>query len=289
MARLPFVDTHIHLWDLKYPKLKYDWLRPQSVHPILGEADGIKVVRYSVEEYLAEVRFQNVAKAIHVQAAFGIEDPVEETLWLQALADSTGWPHGIIASCDLAAPDVAASIERHLACRNVRGFRSIEPADVFEDPSWRRGYARLADYGLVFCHEVGAERMDRAVELAASYPEVTLCIDQAGMPTQRSAEYFDNWRAAMLSVAARPNVVCKISSLGMGDNLWTVGSLRPWVLTCIEAFGAKRCFFGSNWPVDRLFSSYSDVLDAYAEIISEFSEDEQMDLLSRNAERVFNV
>jgi predicted TIM-barrel fold metal-dependent hydrolase len=81
----------------------------------------------------------------------------------------------------------------------------------------------------------------------------------------------------------------KISGLGMCDHAWTVDSIRPWVLTCIELFGAERSFFGTNWPVDRLFSSYGDVVGAYAEIVSGFSEDEQRALFSGNANRIFRL
>ncbi len=51
--------------------------------------------------------------------------------------------------------------------------------------------------------------------------------------------------------------------LGMGDPLWTVQSIRPYVLGGIEAFGVDRVVFGTNWPVDRMFSSYPDVINAY--------------------------
>ena len=63
-------------------------------------------------------------------------------------------------------------------------------------------------------------------------------------------------------------MVIKISGLGLRDNDWTVDSFRPWVLTCIETFGVERSFFATNWPVDRLYSSYGDVVEAYATIIS---------------------
>ena len=75
----------------------------------------------------------------------------------------------------------------------------------------------------------------------------------------------------------------------MCDNAWTVDSFRPWVLACIEAFGTERTFFGTNWPVDRLYSSYGDVLDAYEEIIAGFSPAEQDALFSKNAERIFRI
>jgi predicted TIM-barrel fold metal-dependent hydrolase len=75
----------------------------------------------------------------------------------------------------------------------------------------------------------------------------------------------------------------------MADHRWTVDSLRPWVMACIELWGTKRSFFGTNWPVDRLYSSYGDVLEAYWEIISGFSESDQDGLFHGNANRIFGV
>jgi len=96
-------------------------------------------------------------------------------------------------------------------------------------------------------------------------------------------------KLGMHLLAAEPNVVCKISSLGMRDPRWTVASLQPWVIGCIKSFGTDRCFFGSNWPVDSLFSSYGALLDAYEEIIAGYSEEEQAALMSGNAERIFRI
>jgi predicted TIM-barrel fold metal-dependent hydrolase len=83
--------------------------------------------------------------------------------------------------------------------------------------------------------------------------------------------------------------VMKISGLGMMDRRWTVDSLRPWVLGSIEAFGVDRVVFGTNWPVDRMFSSYPDVINAYATIVSHFTKGEQTKMFSKNAERLFRV
>src|SRR6516225_4812082 len=91
----------------------------------------------------------------------------------------------------------------------------------------------------------------------------------------------------MDEAAGAPNTVVKISGLGMCDNEWTVESIRPWVESCIEAFGVKRSFFGTNWPVDRLFSSYGDVLGAYRECLRELDTGERDDVLFGNAARIF--
>ncbi len=65
--------------------------------------------------------------------------------------------------------------------------------------------------------------------------------------------------------------------------------MRPLVLHCLEAFGVERTVFGTNWPVDRLFSSYPDVVDAYASIIADLTPAEQSALFSGNAERIFRI
>jgi predicted TIM-barrel fold metal-dependent hydrolase len=289
VATLPFVDTHVHYWDLRNPVLQYDWLAPDWVHPVLGNIDGIKVQRYMAEDFIAETRFQNVSKAIHVQAAIGIADPVDETRWLQAQADATGFPHGIVAHCDLASPDAQAVIERHLEHSNVRGIRDFGRGDYLVDPEWQRGYGLLAEPGLVFCLDPTVETMGHARSLAERYPDVIMSIDHAGYPHERTAAYFELWREGMRTAAGAPNVICKISGLGMCDHAWTVESWRPWLHACLEAFGIDRCFFGTNWPVDRQYSSYGDVLDAYEVLIADLTAAEQVALFSGNAERVFRI
>jgi len=259
------------------------------VHPVLGDIDGLKVLKYMADQFVAETRFQNVSKCVHVQAAIGIDDPVEETRWLQEQADRTGFPHGIVAHCDLTSPDASEMIARHMEYPNMRGVRDFGQGDYLADPAWQQGYGLLGPLGLVFCLDVLPENLGKARALAERYPDVVLCVDHAGFPRSREPEYFEMWKRGMADAAGAPNVVCKVSGLGMCDNTWTVDSIRPWVLACIESFGTERTFFGTNWPVDRLYSSYGDVVDAYAQIISGFSPQEQEDLFSKNAERVFRI
>lgn len=289
MATIPIVDTHVHYWDLGDPVLYYAWLQPDWIHPILGDINGLKVLRYSADEYIAETRFQNVSKAVHVQAAIGIEDPVQETKWLQAQADRTGFPHGIVGHVDLAEPNAEQVLARHLEYANFRGVRDFAAGELIGDPAWRRGYGLLGKDNLVFCIDTTWQAADEVRDLAEAHEDVILSIDHAGFPRERSEEYFQNWKRGMQTLAVAPNIVMKISGLGMCDNRWTVSSIRPWVLSCIETFGVERSFFGSNWPVDRLYSSYGDVIDAYDEITSDFTADERTALFSANAERIFRV
>ncbi|SFP33592.1 MULTISPECIES: amidohydrolase family protein [Actinomadura] len=290
MADLPFVDTHVHFHDLGHPRLRYEWLEPDAPEdPVTGPDGAIRARRYWADDFVAETRFHNVRKVVHVQAAIGTDDPVEETRWLQAFADRLGVPHGIVAHADLTRPDTAETLARHAEFPNLRGIRDLRYDGYLTDESWLRGYALLERHRLVCCDDPPLERFPDARRLAERFPGITLCIDHAGYPRRRDPEYFRRWRDAMRDIAAAPNVVVKISGLGQADHRWTTAGLRPWVLECIDAFGPGRAFFGSNWPVDRLYSSYGDVVDAYAEIISGFTEAERRALFSGSAERIFRL
>lgn len=290
MAQLPFVDTHIHFWDLDDPRLTYSWLAPGVDHPILGNIDAIKFPLFAGEEFHRETADANVAKTVHVQAAIGTADPVDETRWLQEQADRTGLPHAIVAHADLKDPDVDRVLEQHLeASPLMRGVRDFSAGDFLVDPAYGRGVAKLAAHGLVCELECFWQNMPKARDLARRHPDATVIVEHAGFPLERTDEYFASWKAGIRTLAEAENVVCKISGLGMGDFEWTVDSIRPWALHCIEAFGAERCVLGTNWPVDKLFSSYGAVVDAYAEIVADLSRDEQVALFAGNAERIFRI
>jgi predicted TIM-barrel fold metal-dependent hydrolase len=287
MAQLPFVDTHVHFYDFTEPDLRWVWLEPDFVHPQLGNIDPIKARTFPLEAFIAESRLSNVPKAVHVQAAIGTEDPVKETAWLQRQADELGYPLAIVADASLRDPDLAATLERHLAFPGMRGVRDFAEGDYLVDDDWARGYALLGEHDLVCDLDCTWEGMTKARDLARAHPGTTMVLDHAGFPQERTEEYFRSWQQGITTLAEAESAVVKISGLGMKDPAWTVESIRPWVLHCIEAFGVERAFFGTNWPVDRLFSSYADVVDAYDQITADFSDDERTALFSGTAERVY--
>jgi len=289
-SALPIVDTHVHFWDLRDRRLRYSWLEPDAgPRPEYGDYAAIKSQRYWPDDYLAETRFSGVSKSVHVQAATGIEDPVEETRWLEAFSERLGHPHGIVAAAELDREDAEAVIERHAAFPHVRGIRDLRYDTYLSDDRWRRGFAALEKHGLLCCIDPLVEVMGDATDLASKYPGIVLCIDHASFPRSRDKDYFEAWRSGMRSMAEPENTIVKISGLGMCDNRWTLDSLRPWVLECIELWSPGRVVFGTNWPLDRLFSSYPDVVNAHRKLIGEFSRDEQVAMLSANAERVFHI
>lgn len=288
---MEFVDTHVHFfdWNQTTRGLTWSWLEPDAIHPILGDIDGMKSRRYTAQEFAAESRFSQVSKCVHVQAALGTDDPVIETAWLQEMADEHGFPDAIVADASLQSPSVGSVLERHSEYPNVRGIRDFGEGDYLVDPAFHRGYARLERYGWVCDLDGRWENFHDARALAEAFPTITMVLDHAGFPQERTEDYFSRWKAALYELAGAENVVVKISGLGMRDERWTVDSLRPWVHECLEAFGTKRSLFGTNWPLDRLYSSYTDVVAAYRTLVSEFSEHEQRALLAGNAERTYRI
>jgi predicted TIM-barrel fold metal-dependent hydrolase len=133
------------------------------------------------------------------------------------------------------------------------------------------------------------QNMGEAIALANRHPELQVVLEHIGFPRSRDDEYFGNWQRSMRELASAGNVTCKISGLAMTDPNFTKDSLRRWVEGCVEAFGPDRCVLGSNWPVDRLYSSYDAIMDLYREYLGSLSESEQAKVLSENANRIYRV
>ena len=284
----PFVDSHHHLWDMS--KGFYHWLEEEepAETEVVGDYSAIRR-SYVIEDLLADFEGSDVVKSVHIQAEYGGDDQVWETAWLQSVADEHGYPHAIVAKTDLAAGGARGELERHAEHANMRGVRNFVQGDDLLAPEFRRGLQALSDLGMLYDLNSTWEGMEGARRAAEHFGDLQFILGHCGVPMERTPEYFDSWRAGMATLAGAPNVACKISGLGMTDHSWTVESIRPWVLACIEAFGVERCMFGSNWPVDSLYSSYRAVVEAYSELTADFSAEERDALFRRNAERYYRI
>lgn len=289
MDDFSFVDAHHHLWDLN--RLYYAWLTDQ---PVEGHPSGdLSEIRkdYLPEDFKKDGSAVNLIKSVHVETATGESDPVRETAWLQEVADKFGFPNGIIARTDLRAPNVSEQLDRHLAYRNFRGIRMISftGPDFFEAPDFRRGFAVLQNRDLIFDMDADWRQMGKAFDLARSFPRATIILGHCGFPKQRTVPYFHEWRKAIRQLAQAENVACKLSGLAMVDHKWTVETIKPWIETCIEAFGPHRCMFGTNWPVDALSSDYPTLVNAYREIVADHSRSEQRQMFRATAEGWYRI
>jgi predicted TIM-barrel fold metal-dependent hydrolase len=259
---------------------------------------------YLLDDLLGEAGDIEVLKLVHVEANHDPADPVEETRWLQSIADrkeSRGMPNAIVAAVDLSAPNAPAVLEAHASFANTRGIRQIlnvHENKLFDyvgrhfmrEPQWREHFALLRRYDMSFDLQLYPSQMEEAAALARSHGDTQFVINHAGMFVDRnSVAGYRAWRDGMRLLAGCRNVAVKISGLAMFDHQWSVESLRPYVLETIDTFGVERAMFASNFPVDRLFGSYADLWHAYASIVDGASVAEKEALFCRNAERCYRI
>jgi predicted TIM-barrel fold metal-dependent hydrolase len=288
-ARPDMVDAHIHLYNLDtqhHGWLSEDWSEPQAAY--LGDYLPIKR-NFLIEDLLNAYQGHRVAKAVHVQADWE-GNQVDESRWLQSIADEHGFPQAIVARSDLRASDARAELEAHLSHANVRGIRMLayEPG-LFDDLGFRRGFTHLAQLELSFDLGVVPESMGQAYDLVEAFPDTQFVLGHAGLPLQRDDPYVQMWRRGLRQLASAPNVAVKISGLGMGDHSWTVASIRPFVEETIETFGPSRAMLATNWPIDSLYSSFGDLVAAYEEITAQYGTDDVYGLWRGNAERIYRI
>ncbi|WP_321958045.1 amidohydrolase family protein [Paraburkholderia bannensis] len=294
------VDPHVHFWDLDTHH--YPWLANPGTS-FVGDARDLKH-NYLPDDLLREAGDIEVLKVVHVEANHDPADPVEETRWLESIADADvgkGLPNAIVAAADLSAPNAPEILAAHAAFQRTRGIRQILNVHAnplydyvgrhyMREPAWRKHFALLEQHGLSFDLQLYPSQMEEAAALARAHPGIALVVNHAGMFVDRNGvQGWRDWRDGLRVLAACPNVSVKISGLAMFDHEWTVESLRPYVLETIDAFGASRAMFASNFPVDRQFGGYAELWRAYAAIVSDASESEHSALFRSNAERIYRI
>src|SRR5262245_49339789 len=199
----PLVDAHQHFWDAD--AFHYPLLRP----------GGRVAHRYYVADLLADAGSWPLVKSVHLQGEIGREHTLDETEWLQGMADEHGFPHAIVAYAPLQDPSVADVLADHARFANVRGIRQIlnpdqcERADYLTDAQWQAGYALLERFGMSFDLQIDPEQMPDAATLAARFPGIAVIVNHTGMPRDQSTEGLERWRYGLRALAAVPHTSVK--------------------------------------------------------------------------------
>ncbi len=298
MGPIKIIDSHHHIWDRQLNR--YPWLDGPSTTAHFGSTDQLPH-EYPIGAYLKDIAGHNIVKSVHVEAGADPSDPVNETRRLQGIAETHGYPHGIVAYANLADPKVRDVLEAHCESPNMRGIRMMTKkvgqlskdvnasGSLMSDAQWREGFAVLGEMGLSFDLQAPAPLMAEAAALAAVFPDNQLMLTHAGLPLDRTEDGMAAWRAGMRQMAEQANMALKVSGIPMTDWIWTVDSLRPMVLDAIDAFGVHRTMFGSNFPIDRLYSDYGTLFEAYRTIVADFSPEEQAQMFHGNAARLYRL
>ena len=294
------VDAHQHFWDLRSGS--YPWLQDEPPPPGFRYGDTRALRRsYLPEQYAVDTRGWRVAATVHVEAEWASEDPVAETRWLAALRKRTGLPTAAVAHAALDRADAAGVLEAQAGFDFVRGIRhkptaAAAPRDVLrgapgsmDDPTWRAGFALLGRYGFSFDLQTPYWHLAEAAELARDFPAITMIVNHTGLPADRSAEGLSAWRAALELVAAEPNTALKISGLGVKGQPWSLAANAPVILDAIRIFGADRCCFASNYPVDRLVASFDAIFTGFKATVAELPAEDHRKLFHDTAIRLYRI
>ena len=292
----PVIDAHHHIWR----QADLPWLSGPMVPRIFGPYEPIRR-DYPVEEYLADIAGCGVVKSVYVQANWPPGQALAEAEWVQAEADRTGWPHGIIAHADLMAEDVRPELARMARIPRVRGirmqlhwhdnpqYRFASRPDLADDPLFRRNFAALADHGFSFDLQVFAPQMEAAARLAADHPATTFILQHAGMLEDLSETGRADWHRGMRRLAAQPNAMAKLSGLGTFIHRNDAGHIAWTVRETVALFGAERCLYGSNFPIEKLWTAYPPLLAAYRDAVAGFAPEAQAAILHDTAARVYRL
>jgi predicted TIM-barrel fold metal-dependent hydrolase len=266
-------DAHQHFWD---PQTNYHpWLSDEPMIPFRYGDYGPIRRRFLPPEYLAEARPVNIVGTVYVETEWNPEDPVGETRYIHGVAERYGYPNAVVAQAWLDRENAAELIAAQAAFPLVRSVRhkpvaGAGPTEVqrgmpgsMDDPQWRNGFAALGLHGLMFDLQAPWWELEAAAALAADFPATTIVLNHAGLPSDRSPEGLAGWRAALDRLAREPNVVMKISGIGLRDRPWSLEENGPIIRDAISIFGWQRCMFASNFPVDSLVGRFATIFDGF--------------------------
>ena len=311
---LPIVDPHHHLWDRDGERyLLDDLLRDTGSGHDVRATVFVQCGSMYRPDGPEDLRPLGETEFVDAVAAGGADG-------------STRACAGIVGMVDLTLGDrVAPLLEAHLAVAGAR-FRGVRnrtawhpspairsnlispPPGPLEDPRFRDGARRLAGHGLPLDVWAYHTQLPLVLALARAVPELTVVLDHLGGPLgvgpfrDRRAEVFAAWRADVLALAGCPNVVVKLGGLAMEvggfdfhlrdrppGSVELAAAWRPYVETCVEAFGADRCMFESNFPVDKGMCGYAVLWNAFKRLAAGAGAAERAALFAGTAPRVYRL
>src|SRR5215831_17119518 len=313
----PIVDPHHHLWDRGGLRYLIEEITDDiaSGHNIIATVyvEARSMYRASGPEPfrpVGEVEFVNGVAAMAASGAYG------KALICAGIVGHTNLLLGEGAKPVLEA-EIAAGNGRFRGIRHssawdadqvAAGFYANRPKGLLLDSTFRKGFACLAPLGLSFDAWLFHPQLGELADLARAFPDTQIILDHCGgvigigSYAGRREEIFAAWKASIKEVAQCPNVVVKLGGLAMRllgydfheqprppSSEEAASAWRPYVETCIDAFGPERCMFESNFPPDKGQCSYQVIFNAFKRIAAQYSEAEKTALFSATAARVYRL
>ena len=313
----PIVDPHHHLWDRGGQRYLIEELAADvgSGHNVVATVyvEARSMYRAGGPEPLrpvGEVEFANGAAAMSASGGYG------PAAICAGIVGHANLLLGEFARAVLEA-GIAAGGGRFRGIRHssawdadpdVAGMYALRPKGLLLDAGFRKGFACLAPLGLSFDAWLFHPQIGELADLARAFPDTPIVLDHCGGPIgvggygNRREEVFTGWKASILDIAKCPNVVVKLGGLAMRllgydfdrrakppSSEDAAAAWRPYIETCIEAFGPRRCMFESNFPPDKGQCSYQVIFNAVKRIAADYSEAEKTALFSGTATEFYRL
>jgi L-fuconolactonase len=285
------IDAHHHLWDLD--AREHSWL--MGGQPWASDEELARLRRsFTLADLAPLAAAAGVTGTVVIQTVY---EPWETPDLLALAADRAslgGLLAGVVGWTDLTAPDVADALAGLRAAPGgefLSGIRHpviMDPdADWLADPEVLRGVGALAAAEMNFDVITRPHWLPGAVTAAQSVPDLRFVLNHLGGPPAVGQEDGGAWAAAIGSLAALPNVTCKLS--GVHGDPFRASDLRPYYETVLAAFGPDRLMFGTDWPVSGLIAPYGQVCEVYQELTADLSAAEKDAIFDRTARRVYRL
>ena len=284
MPDFPIIDTHVHLWDPRWFRMR--WL------------DNLEAINkpFGPPEYREHTRGIEIEAFVYVEVDVAPAYGLLEARWAEDRAQEEPRLRGIVATAPLEYGDQARAYLEALAAigPRIKGVRRLlqgEPDPRFcLRPEFVRGVQLLPEFGLSFDICIKHEQLAPVVELVRQCPEVSFVLDHIAKP-DIAAGLLDPWREQLGALAGLPNVVCKVSGMVTeADNTgWAADDLAPYVAHVLEVFGEDRVMFGGDWPVVLLASSYARWAETLDALTAQLAPTARRKLWAENARRVYRL
>lgn len=267
------IDAHQHFWQ--YHPVKDAWI-----------TDDMKVIQQDfLPQHLLPVLAQNnVDGCVAVQA----DQSEMETDFLLGLAAGHDFIKGIVGWIDLRDADLEDRLAHYSQYPVLKGFRHIvqgepDPAFIIRE-DFCRGIQLLSKYNFTYDILVYPVQLPAVATFVQKFPDHRLVIDHLAKPYIKTGDV-ENWAKQMRAIARYPHVYCKLSGMVTEAdwNNWEPAHFTPFLEVCLEAFGADRLLFGSDWPVCQVAGSYTQVKGIVTDYISHLSATEQAKIMGGNA------
>ena len=293
---IPIIDSHHHIWR----QADLEWLQGPEQPRVFGPYQPLQR-DYLIEEFKADLASSNVVASVYVQTNWPNGKEVEEAAWVQSVADQHGWPHGIVGYANLLADDAADTIQHLAAYPLLRGvrmqmhwhenplYRFAADPDLAADARLRRNIRALAHHGLTFDLQVFTSQMPGAAALAAANRDITFVLQHAGMLEDLSAAGVNAWREGMKRLAGEPNIVVKLSAFGTFLRRNDPAHIAFVTAETLALFGPGRCMFGSNFPIEKLWTNYGELTAAHRQAVAGLAPAAQQQVLHDTAARVYQL